>query len=289
MSKYHIESTNDTLASRKFVESRFVVRYTVFAAIVGRFPSCRHVLGILHFMTTVLAFAEGTQWSLTVFVAICVAVVVALIAAVAFTAESRSESITFAIRSVGAVVLYVAAIAGLVQSGVFERSFIPYGPLFIVGSVSVASIMGLTRIGKRVSQHVSTTWLVLFQGFRLPLEIVLHDWYQSGTIPETMTWSGSNWDVVTGVLACLTFAFVNHRRWLAWLFNIVGIVLLLNVGRVAILSSPVPFGWGVEPPLELILFLPYAYIVPICVGGAALGHVVLTRQLLNDSVRKKQY
>ena len=46
------------------------------------------------------------------------------------------------------------------------------------------------------------------------------------------------------------------------------------------MSSPVPFGWQVDPPLELILFLPYAFIVPICVGGAALGHTLLTRKLL---------
>jgi hypothetical protein len=127
---------------------------------------------------------------------------------------------------------------------------------------------------------VSLAWLVGFQGFRLPLELVLHDWYASGTIPETMTWSGSNWDILSGIFALLSCFFVNDRRWLAWVFNIVGIILLLNVGRVAIMSSPVPFGWQVDPPLELILFLPYAFIVPICVGGAALGHTLLTRKLL---------
>ena len=99
-----------------------------------------------------------------------------------------------------------------------------------------------------------------------------------------MTWTGSNWDIVSGILACLLCAFVDNRNWLAWIVNIVGIVLLINVGRVAVMSSPVPFGWQVDPPLELILYLPYAYIVPICVGGAALGHVLLTRKLLSLSL-----
>jgi hypothetical protein len=62
--------------------------------------------------------------------------------------------------------------------------------------------------------------------------------------------------------------------------NLVGIVLLVNVARVALLSSPVPFGWGVEPPLVLALHLPYALIGPVCVSGALLGHVVLTRALV---------
>jgi hypothetical protein len=102
-----------------------------------------------------------------------------------------------------------------------------------------------------------------------------------------MTWHGSNWDILSGILACILCLFVNKRQWLAWFFNVTGIILLLNVGRVAVMSSPVPFGWKVDPPLELILFLPYAYIVPVCVGGAALGHTLLTRKLL--TITKSDY
>ncbi len=58
---------------------------------------------------------------------------------------------------------------------------------------------------------------------------------------------------------------------------------LMNVARTAILSSPVPFGWQVEPPLELILYMPYVFIVPVSVGVAALGHVLLTRRLRSIS------
>jgi hypothetical protein len=45
------------------------------------------------------------------------------------------------------------------------------------------------------------------------------------------------------------------------------------------MSSPLPFAWGVKPPLQLALYLPYAWIVPICVDGALFGHIVLTRAL----------
>jgi hypothetical protein len=36
----------------------------------------------------------------------------------------------------------------------------------------------------------------------------------------------------------------------------------------------------VTPPLLLALHLPYAWIGPVCVGGALAGHIVLTRALL---------
>ena len=64
---------------------------------------------------------------------------------------------------------------------------------------------------------------------------------------------------------------------------LVGIVLLINVGRVVVLSSPLPFAWDVEPSLQLAFHVPFAWIVPICVGGAIFGHAVLTRALLRRS------
>ena len=48
---------------------------------------------------------------------------------------------------------------------------------------------------------------------------------------------------------------------------------------VALLSSPVPFGWGQQPSLLLAFHEPYALIGPVCVGGALFGHIVLTRAL----------
>jgi hypothetical protein len=56
----------------------------------------------------------------------------------------------------------------------------------------------------------------------------------------------------------------------------------LNVMRVVVLSSPLPFGWNVSPPLLLAFHLPYALIAPVCVGGALFGHIVLTRALIKQ-------
>jgi len=52
------------------------------------------------------------------------------------------------------------------------------------------------------------------------------------------------------------------------------------VMRVAVLSSPISFGWPVEPKLELIYHVPYALIIPVCIGGALIGHIALARALL---------
>jgi hypothetical protein len=153
-------------------------------------------------------------------------------------------------------------------------------PLFFGSVFAVAAGLGLSPIGGKLASVIPLAALVGFQSFRLPLELVLHSWAAQGTIPETMTWNGQNWDIISGIVALVAAPFAGRFRAAAWTANVVGSLLLLNVMRVAILSSPFPFGWGQQPPLLLALHLPYMLIGPVCVGGALLGRIVLTRALL---------
>ena len=161
-------------------------------------------------------------------------------------------------------------------------------PLFFVSANLVALAYALSPAGARLAHGLPLSALLLFQGFRLPLELILHGWVGAGIIPETMTWSGQNFDIVSGILAILLAPLVVKRPGLAWIFNGVGLLLLVNVARVATLSSPLPFGWGVQPPLTLVYSLPYAWIGPVCVGGALAGHVILTRALLRKGAESDQ-
>lgn len=225
-----------------------------------------------------LGLVPASLWSIQVFEAICGFVATAFLIAVTFPWKGDAVRSRLLFWSV-VIVVYGAILSWIVASEILERKFLPWGPLFMAGSVAMPIALGLSGIGAKMKDSLPIGCLIAFQTFRLPLEIVLHDWYRTGTIPRTMTWEGSNWDILTGVLAFCCLPFAGRRLWLAWAFNAIGILLLLNVVRVALMSSPVPFGWNVEPPLELIVRLPYAFIVPVCVGGAFLGHVLLTRKL----------
>lgn len=153
-------------------------------------------------------------------------------------------------------------------------------PFFFGAVLLVSAAVGFSPLGGRLAAGVPIFALVGFQAFRLPLELVLQGWSVGGTIPATMTWTGQNWDVVSGIVALLAAPFAIRSRAIAWTANLIGLVLLLNVIRVAVMSSPLPFAWGQEPPLLLAFHLPYMLIAPVCVGGALIGHIVLTRALL---------
>ncbi len=195
--------------------------------------------------------------------------------------SARRESVSPSRRTLPVAIatgFWLTVILLVVGSGWLEgdqRRFLIFGAAMNAVSLGV----GFSPVGRWLS-GLPLPGLVAFQGFRLPLELVLHWWVAQGVIPATMTWSGRNWDIVSGVLALIAAPFCRRSRLLAWIANGVGLALLANVMRVAVLSSPVSFGWPVVPRLELIFHVPYGLIVPVCIGGALIGHIALTRALL---------
>ncbi len=222
-----------------------------------------------------MTFTPASPGSLAVFLVV-VAFVVAAFLAAGHRAFGRRAGATAALAATLAA--WLGGLSALVASG-----RLPGLPLFFGAVLLVSTLAALSPLGARFAATVPLGALVGFQGFRLPLELVLHDWARQGTIPGTMTWSGQNWDIVAGLVALLAAPFAARRRGVAWGANVVGLLLLLNVMRVAVLSSPLPFGWGQQPPLVLAWHWPYALIGPVCVGGALFGHLVLTRALLRGS------
>lgn len=216
------------------------------------------------------------------FVGVVVLVVAAFLAGVhrAWTRTGGQAGRATTWVAAGSLV-WLGLFSAAVASGAVITTPMPGLPIFFGVALGGGLAIGLSRLGGRLAQGLTLTALVAFQGFRLPLELVLHAWGESGTIPMTMTWEGSNLDVISGVVALLCAPLAGRWRGAAWLANVVGLALLVNVGRVAVLSSPLPFAWpDVSPPLQLAMHLPYALIGPVCVGGALAGHVVLTRALL---------
>jgi hypothetical protein len=226
-------------------------------------------------------FHAASLASLTAFLVICGGVVGAFVWGVWISA--RRESVSPSRRTLPvaiATIFWLSGILLVTGSGWLEgdqRRVLVFG----VAMNAVSLAIGLSPVGRWLSL-LPVPALVAFQGFRLPLELVLHAWVAQGVIPATMTWSGRNWDIVSGVLALVAAPFCRRSRIAAWIVNGVGLALLANVMRVAVMSSPVSFGWPVVPRLELIFHVPHVLIVPVCIGGALIGHIALTRALLRS-------
>jgi len=177
-------------------------------------------------------------------------------------------------------------------SGMLGRQTLP-PPLmiFFVASMAVALWVGLSRLGSRLASAVPLAALVAFHGFRLPLELVLHAWYEQGVLPVQMTYEGHNFDIVTGIVAVLVGLWLWRAKPPAALarkvvlgFNVIGLGLLITVASIAVMSSPIPLRQYMDdPPVLLALHVPYGWIVPFCVGAALAGHVIIFRRLRQSS------
>ena len=226
-------------------------------------------------------FHPASAPSVFVFLLICGFVVFSFLRGVWSGARAQGRDPLRTTLLVGAgLFFWLVAIAALVASGWLEAA---PGRLLALGAVAMggSTLLGLSPLGGWLASACPIPLLLAFQGFRLPLELVLHSWVHQGVIPETMTWTGANWDVFSGVAALVLAPLSQRSKAAAWAGNIIGFVLLLNVVRVAILSAPVPFGWrDLTQKLLLPYHLPYALVIPVCVGGALAGHVILTRALL---------
>ncbi len=179
-------------------------------------------------------------------------------------------------------IAFIVAFSLTVLSGAPKHHFIPVSPILLISVFMLCLWFSFSRYGLVLGSNFSLPVLTGFQSFRIPLELILHRWAEIGTVPETMTWTGQNYDIVSGVLALIFAPLTTRRKFFAWIPSIVGLLLLINVLRVVLMSSPFPFSWPLERPLQLIIYMPYALIVPLCVAPALIGHLVVIRRLLRE-------
>ena len=175
-------------------------------------------------------------------------VLVALLAwGVAHAWLRAGRPVAAARRAAGVTVVGAASWMGITaaaaQSGILRdwtANPPPFG-LLVVGVLMVAGTIAFSRAGQRLATYVPLWVLVAVQAFRLPLELAMHAMYERGIMPEQMSYSGRNFDIVTGIAALPVAALLasgRGGRGLAAAWNVLGLALLLNVVVVAILSTP---------------------------------------------------
>jgi hypothetical protein len=230
-------------------------------------------------MNPIPQMVQPSAWTTALFVAIVGGLVVLLVVA---TARAQRK---WALGTALGAGVWLAVTGAAAASGALGRqTFPPPVMLLMLASLVVAVGTALSPLGARLAAHASIAALIGFQAFRLPLEIVLHQWWKEGVLPVQMTFAGHNFDIVTGSLALVLGLWGRRRpppRTVALAFNVIGTGLLATVAVIAVLSTPIPLRQYLnDPPVLLAYHFPYVWIVPVCVGGALFGHVLLFRRLL---------
>jgi hypothetical protein len=192
---------------------------------------------------------------------------------------------------IGALWIVLVSLAAL--AGLLERLELRPPPYFFVmaGTLSLALWAGCSRIGKRIAETVPLAVLVGVQAFRLPLELAMHQAASEGVMPVQLSFSGYNFDIVTGASALIVALLLHLKRAplaLVAAWNLLGLACLLVIVIIALLASPVlrAFGEGPSNVNYFVAYFPFVLLPAACVVFALAGHIVVLRRLrLEHSTR----
>jgi len=134
--------------------------------------------------------------------------------------------------------------------------------------------------------HTPPKWLFHIQFFRFFVEILLWFLFLANRLPERMTFEGYNFDIIAGItgpiFAYLCFANQQHKKWLAIIWNIVGLLLLINIVSIALMTMPTPLQVFQEDNTIVGTF-PTVLLPTILVPIAYYMHILSLRQLLKST------
>lgn len=218
-----------------------------------------------------------------------------LVLATTALALRRFVSAGSALVFVAVATLWVIVSGVLATSGVLARFDARPPPmiLFMVTVLAVAAIAGGSPAAGRLARGAPLALLVVVQGFRLPLEIAMHHAASLQVLPQELTWSGYNFDVVTGASAFVVAAAVwrgGLAPWVkpvAWAWNVVGLAALATIVVIAVLTSPMVMAFGSDAAHvnTFVTTVPHVWLPAVLVAFAVAGHIVVTRALLAPSDR----
>jgi Na+-driven multidrug efflux pump len=107
-----------------------------------------------------------------------------------------------------------------------------------------------------------------------------------GIMPVQLSYSGYNFDIVTGIGALLILTLLKSGRSISrsvlWAWNVWGSFCLVVIAIIAITTSPVIRLFGDDPHNlnTWVLYFPYVWLPVVLVTVAISSHIVITRKLM---------
>lgn len=180
--------------------------------------------------------------------------------------------------------MMMAAQTAIASTGVLREWDRRPPPLLMLIAATVVVTIGFafSSLGTAIASRISWALLVGSQAFRLPLELTMHRAAAEGIMPVQMSYSGYNFDIVTGIgaliVSCL-FAMKRGTRRAVIVWNIAGCCLLANIVAIAVASLPLFRAFGEDRLNVWVTYPPFVWLPGVLVPFALLGHVLVWRKL----------
>ena len=186
-----------------------------------------------------------------------------------------------------AISVWLLIQAVLAKSGFYQVANTGISRFLILILPPVVCIVAIFSNAKTriYTDRLDLKWLTLMHVLRIPVEIILYLLFVHRTVPRVMTFDGRNLDILAGLTAPLIYYFglvkfrLPFKLILFW--NLICLVLLLNIVVIAILSMPLPIQqFGFSQPNIALFYFPYVWLPSFLVPLVMFAHLVAIRQLL---------
>lgn len=183
---------------------------------------------------------------------------------------------------IAAWLLFTAALS---ISG-FVKDFSSMPPRFVIVVLPPMVFVLYMISGKKLNRllhSVSQDWLIGIQTFRILMEILLWMLFLDLIIPEQMTFEGRNFDILAGLSAPFIVWYFrktkSKKMLIVW--NILCLLLLMNIVTVALLSAPLPIRYFMnEPANTVIARFPWVWLPGFVVPVAYTMHFLSLKKLM---------
>lgn len=182
------------------------------------------------------------------------------------------------------IISWIALISVLSMRGFFaDFTHLPPRPaLIIILPLIFALWFIFSNPGSDLLRHALPQGLIYMQSFRIIVELLLWLSFLNNVLPIQMTFEGGNLDILSGLLALPTgYLVMKNKRTtrVILVYNIIGLVLLINILIIAVLSFPTPLRHFMnEPSNAIIAQFPYILLPGVLVPLAYSLHLFSMRQ-----------
>lgn len=195
---------------------------------------------------------------------------------------ARAAYITLLVLSLWLLFQMLLSLRGFYYTD--TRSIPPRFALLIGPPLVLIFCLFATRGGRRFIDSLPLVPLTLLSIVRITVEITLYSLYLHKYVPELMTYTGRNFDLISGNAApFIAYAIYNKllSKKVILLWNIIGLGLLLNIVVNAVLSAPLAFQqFAFDQPNVALLYFPFVWLPSFIVPVVLFTHLVGIRRAL---------
>ena len=171
------------------------------------------------------------------------------------------------------------------------RSLPPRFMFLVIPPLLTILLLFLTRKGRVFIDGLPQSTMTFLHIVRIPVELVLYWLFLNKAVPELMTFTGRNFDILAGITAPFVAYYglkqqqLGRKTLLTW--NLIALGLLFNIVIHAVLSAPFALQrLAFDQPNIAVLYFPFSWLPGFIVPLVLFSHLVSIRQLTRQDIPK---